>query len=102
MACNGDTFAFNSNNNNNNNSDNNNNNNQGILPKGRSSPTNAGSKVAVLSKGRFSTAYSGTKFAVILGINRCGNFPLLPTLHSFLNICINHGCAGVAHCVTAR
>ena len=55
---------------------------QSVLPKGRSFIANPGTKVAALSKGRPSTANSGTKVAVLLGINRCGSFPLLsaPTL----------------------
>ena len=36
--------------------------------------SNAGTKIAALS----STANSGTKVVVLLGINRCGSFPLLP------------------------
>ena len=50
---------------------------QRVLPKGRSFTANAGTKFAVLSKGRYSTANSGNKVAVLLGINRCGSFPLL-------------------------
>ena len=49
---------------------------QCALPKGRSFTTNVGTKIAVLSKDRSSTANSGTKVAVLLGINRCGSFPL--------------------------
>ena len=58
---------------------------QSVLPKGRSFTGNLGIKVAVLSKGRFSTANSGTKVAVLLGINRCGSFPLLSTPHSLFS-----------------
>ena len=58
---------------------------QSILPKGRSFTANAGTKFAVLSKGRSSTANSGTKVAVLLGINRCGGFPLLSALHSLFS-----------------
>ena len=41
-----------------------------------------GTKVAVLLKGRSSTANAGTKVAVLLGISRCGSFPLLSAPHS--------------------
>ena len=41
---------------------------------------NSGFKPAVLPKGRSSTANSGTKVAVLLGMDRCGIFPLLSTL----------------------
>ena len=48
----------------------------------RSFTANSGTKAAVLPKGRYSTANSGTQAAVLLGMNRCGSFPLLsaPTL----------------------
>ena len=58
---------------------------QVILPKDRSFTAKAGTKVAVLPKGRSSTADSGTKVAVLLGINRCGSFPLLSTPHSLFS-----------------
>ena len=48
-----------------------------VVPKGRSFTAHSGTKAAVLPKGRISTANSGTKVAVLLGINRCGSFPLL-------------------------
>ena len=53
-----------------------------VLPKGRSSTANSGIKAEVLPKGRSSNANSRTKVAVLLGMNRCGSFPLLsaPTL----------------------
>ena len=41
---------------------------------------------SVLPKGRSSTANSGTKVAVLLGMNRCGSFPLLSALHSLFGI----------------
>ena len=50
---------------------------QNVLPRGRSFTANSDTKVAVLFKGRSSTANSGTKVAVLLGMNRCGSFPLL-------------------------
>ena len=37
---------------------------------------------AVLPKGRSSAANSGSKVAVLLGMNRCGSFPLLFAFHS--------------------
>ena len=43
---------------------------------------NSDTKVAVLPKGRSSTANSGNKVAVLLGMNRCGSFPLLSAPHS--------------------
>ena len=53
-----------------------------VLPKGRSFTANSGTKAAFLPKGKPSTANSGTKAAVLLGMNKCGSFPLLsnPTL----------------------
>ena len=59
---------------------------QSVIPKGRSFTANAGIKVAVLSKDRSSTANSGTKVAGLLGINRCGSFPLLSAPHSLFSI----------------
>ena len=58
---------------------------QNILPKGRSFTSNPGTKGVVLCKGRSSTANSGTKGEVLLGINRCGSFPLLSAPHSLLS-----------------
>ena len=40
----------------------------------------------MLPKGKSITANSGTKVAVLLGINRCGSFPLLFAPHSFFSI----------------
>ena len=57
-----------------------------VLPKGRSFTENPGIKAAVLPKGRSSTANSGTKVAVLLGMNRCGSFPLLSAPHSLFSI----------------
>ena len=37
-------------------------------------------------KNRSSSANSGTKIAVLLGMNRCGRFPLLSTPHSLFSI----------------
>ena len=54
---------------------------QSVLPKGGCFTANAGNKVAVLTKGRSSIANSGTKVAVLLGINRCGSFPLLSAIY---------------------
>ena len=57
-----------------------------VLPKGRSFTLNSGTKAAVLTKGRSSTANSGTKVAILLGMNRCGSFPLLSAPHSLFSI----------------
>ena len=59
---------------------------QSVLPKGRTFTANSGTKAAVLPKGRSSTANSRTKVAVLLGMNRCGSFPLLSTPHSLFSI----------------
>ena len=59
---------------------------QSVLPKGGSITANSGTKVTVLPKGRSYTANSGTKIAILLGMNRCGNFPLLSALHSLFSI----------------
>ena len=59
---------------------------QSVLSKGRSFTANLGTKAAVLPKGRSSTANSGTKIAVLLGMNRCGSFPLLSAPHSLFCI----------------
>ena len=48
-----------------------------VLPKSRSFTANSGTKAALLPKDRSSTANPGTKVAVLLGINKCGSFPLL-------------------------
>ena len=58
---------------------------QSILPKGRSFNANTGTEVAILLKGRFSTANSETQAAVSLGMDRCGNFPLLSAPHSLFS-----------------
>ena len=57
-----------------------------VLPKVRSFTANSGTKAAILPKGRSSTANSGTYVAVLLGMNRCGSFPLLSAPHSLLSI----------------
>ena len=57
-----------------------------VLPEGSSFTANAEIKVAVLSKGRSSTANSGIKVAVLLGINKCGSFPLLSAPNSLFSI----------------
>ena len=49
----------------------------GVLVWGWSLTANSGTKAAVLPKDSFSTANPGTKVAVLLGMNRCGSFPLL-------------------------
>ena len=56
--------------------------NHRVLPKGRSFTANSGTMAEILPKGGSSIANSGTKIAVLLGMNRCGSFPLLsaPTL----------------------
>ena len=69
---------------------------QNFLPKGRSFTANIETKVAVLSKGRSSTANSGTKVAILLGINRCGSFPLLSEIN--ISVCV---CVCVCVCVRA-
>ena len=43
-------------------------------------------KTAVLPKGRSYTANSGNKIEVLLGMNRCGSFPLLSAPHSLFSI----------------
>ena len=43
---------------------------------------NSGSKAAPLPKGRSYTTNSGTNVAVLLGMNRCGSFPLLSATYS--------------------
>ena len=48
-----------------------------VLPKGRFFTANSGTKVAIMPKCRSSNANSGTQVAVLLGMNRCGSFPLL-------------------------
>ena len=53
-----------------------------ILTKGRSFTINSETKTAVLLKGRSSTANSGSQAAVLLGMDMCGSFPLLSTIHS--------------------
>ena len=58
---------------------------QRVLPKLRSFTANAGTKAAVLHKGRSSTANSETKVAVLLGMNRCGSFPLLSAKNQSAN-----------------
>ena len=53
-----------------------------VPPKGRSFTANPGIKAAVLPNVRSSTANSGTKVAVLLGMDRCGIFPLLSAPYS--------------------
>ena len=62
---------------------------QCVLPKGRSFTANSDTKAAVLPKGRSSTPNSGTKLAVVLGMNRCGSFPLFSAPHSLFSTWIN-------------
>ena len=63
---------------------------QCVLPKGRFLPLQTqSSRLQFLPKGIFSTANSGTKVAVLLGMNRCGSFPLLSAPHSLLSNCID-------------
>ena len=57
-----------------------------VLPKGRSFTANSGTKAAIPPKGRSSIANSGTQVAVLLGMNRCGSFPLLSAPHSLFSI----------------
>ena len=55
---------------------------ESVLPKDRSFNENSGTMAAVLPRDRSSTANSGTKVAVLLGMNRCGSFPLLSAPYS--------------------
>ena len=48
----------------------------------RAGPQNSGTKAAILPKGRSSTVNSRIKVIVLLGMNRCGSFPLLSALRS--------------------
>ena len=57
-----------------------------ILPKGRSFTVNSETKAAVLRKGKSSTANSGKQAAILLGMDRCGSFPLLSAPHSLFSI----------------
>ena len=59
---------------------------QSILPKGRYFTADSGTKAIVLFKGRSSSANSGTQAAVLVGMNRCGSFPLLSAPHSLFSI----------------
>ena len=52
---------------------------QSVKPKGRSFTTNSGTKAVVLPKDRSSTA---NQHVVLLGMNKCGSFPLLSAPHS--------------------
>ena len=56
-----------------------------VVPKGRSFTANSGTKDAGLPRGRSSTTNSGTKVADLLGMNRCGRFPLFSAPHSLFN-----------------
>ena len=51
-----------------------------FLPKDRSFTANARTKTAVLFEGS-PIVNSGIKAAVLLGINRCGSFPLFSAPH---------------------
>ena len=42
--------------------------------------------MSVLHKGRFFTVNTGTKAAVLLGMNRCGSFPLFSAQHTLFSI----------------
>ena len=53
-----------------------------LMPKGRSFTANSETKAAILPKGRYSILNSGTYVEVLLGMNRCGSFPLLSSPHS--------------------
>ena len=59
---------------------------QSVLSKGRYFTANSGTKAAVPPKCRSFTANSGTKVAVLLGLNRCGSFPVFSTPHSLCSI----------------
>ena len=63
---------------------------QSVLPKGKSFTANPDTKVAVPPKGRSSTANSGIKVVVLLGMNKCGSFPLLCAPHSLFSIWTHH------------
>ena len=60
-----------------------------VLPKGRSFSANTGTRAAILPKDRSSIANSGTLVAVLLGMNRCGSFPLISATHSLFSIWTN-------------
>ena len=55
-----------------------------VLPKGWSFTANSVTKTAILLEGRFSTANLGTQAGavVLVGMDRCGSFPLLSASHS--------------------
>ena len=57
-----------------------------VLPKGSSFTASVRNQGCSSTEGRSSTANSGTKAAVLLGINRCGSFPLLFAPHSLFSI----------------
>ena len=61
-------------------------NHQSVLPKGRSFTANSGRKAEVLPKGRSFIANSGTTVVILLGMNRCGSFPLRSDPHSLFSI----------------
>ena len=60
-----------------------------VLTKGRPFTATPGTKAAILPKGRSSMANSGNQVAVLLGMNRCGSFPLLSAPHSLFSIWTN-------------
>ena len=57
-----------------------------VLPSGRSLTENSGTKAAILPKDRSSIANSGTLAPVLLGMNRCGSFPLLSLFSIWTNL----------------
>ena len=60
-----------------------------VLPKGRFFTANSRTRAANLPKGSSSIANSGTYVAVLLGMNRCGSFPLLSAPYSLFSIWTN-------------
>ena len=54
------------------------------MPEDRTFTAHSGTKAESLPKGRSSTVNSGTMVAVLLGMNRCGSFPLIS--HSTLSL----------------
>ena len=55
-----------------------------VRPKGKSFTANSETKAPVLPKGWSSISNSGTKAAVLLGMNKCGSFPLLSALREHM------------------
>ena len=67
-------------------------NHQSILPRAGPSLQTQEPRPAVLLKGRSSTANLGTQAAVLLGMDKCGSFPLLSASHSLFSISSKNVC----------